>query len=214
MSFTELAVESSLQLIVQTFVVIFFILTGIRPTFFQVFTILTSALTICFGARKVVVISTKLPNDNPERRVIRRVKNVIWNVILMFYFIARHYLFTTINCYYCGFDVVQKLHNFVQNSFLCFMVYLTFLFYLHVYLCAQESLRKIPASLAKVHYVKYVLFLYLYFLWYYCFSTYTKLEVYKDFLSFSAYDSKFHISCPFLSLCFFSCTKISRCFKS
>ena len=64
----------------------------------------------------------------------------------LFDYIYRFYGFATRKCYFCGYFLFQKLHNFVQNSFLCFMVYLTFLFYLHVYLCAQESLRKIPAS--------------------------------------------------------------------
>ena len=86
MSFTELAVESSLQLILQFFVVILFIFTGIRPTFLQVFTIATSALTVSFGAGKAVVISTQLPDDNPKKRVFRRLRNVIWNVT----FLATH----------------------------------------------------------------------------------------------------------------------------
>ena len=83
MSFTELAVESLLQLGVQSCVLTFFTLTGRRATFFQLFTIATSALTISLGAGKAVAISTVLPNDNPKRRVIRRVKNVIWNVIFL-----------------------------------------------------------------------------------------------------------------------------------
>ena len=83
MSFTELAVESSLQLILQFFVVILFIFTGIRPTFLQVFTIATSALTVSFGAGKAVVISTQLPDDNPKKRVFRRLRNVIWNVTFL-----------------------------------------------------------------------------------------------------------------------------------
>ena len=83
MSFTELAVESFLQLSVQFCVFVFFTHTGRQPTFFQLFTIATSSLTISLGAGKAVAISTVLPNDNPKRRVIRRVKNVIWNVIFL-----------------------------------------------------------------------------------------------------------------------------------
>ena len=83
MSFTELAVESFLQLSVQFCVFVFFTNTGRQPTFFQVFTMVTSSLTISLGAGKAVAISTVLPNDNPKRRVIRRVKNVIWNVIFL-----------------------------------------------------------------------------------------------------------------------------------
>jgi hypothetical protein len=83
MSFTELAVESCLQFVLQVCVVFIFTFTGMQPTFLQVFTIVTSALTIFLGAGKAVTISTVLPNDNPERRVFRRVKNVIWNVIFL-----------------------------------------------------------------------------------------------------------------------------------
>ena len=84
MSFTELAVESFLQLSVQIFVVYFFVnSTGRKPTFWQIFTIATSGFIIILGAGKAVVISTVLPNDNPKRRVIRRVRNVIWNVIFL-----------------------------------------------------------------------------------------------------------------------------------
>ena len=84
MSFTELAVESSLQLSVQIFVVYFFVQSsGRKPTFWQIFTIATSGFIIILGAGKAVVISTVLPNDNPKRRVIRKVRNVIWNVIFL-----------------------------------------------------------------------------------------------------------------------------------